>query len=223
VVQLFADRADAGRQLAGALAAYADDPDVIVLALPRGGVPVAYQVARSLRVPLDVYVVRKLGVPGHEELAMGALASDGTCVVDDELIEALGIDQSAVDEVVEREIGELRRRQVAYRDERPEPNLAGKIVIIVDDGLATGATMRAAAIALRARNPATIVAAAPVAAPRTCASLRSVADRVVCVFTPEPFHAVGLYYQNFEQTGDDEVRRLLAAAAAERTGRRVSA
>jgi len=222
-MQLFADRADAGRQLAGALCAYADNPNVIVLALPRGGVPVAYQVARYLRVPLEVYVVRKLGVPGHEELAMGALASDGTCVLDEELIDSLGIDQNAVDEVVAREIGELRRRQAAYREERPEPDVAGKIVIIVDDGLATGATMRAAAIALRARHPAAIVAAAPVAAPRTCASLRSVADRVVCVFTPEPFHAVGLYYQNFEQTGDDEVRRLLAAAEAERTGRRVSA
>jgi putative phosphoribosyl transferase len=222
-MQLFADRADAGRQLAGLLAAYADRPDVIVLALPRGGVPIGYEVARRLHVPLDLYVVRKLGVPGHEELAMGALASDGTCVVDEELIESLGIDEDALQAVVEREMGELRRRQLAYRDERTEPAVAGKTVIVVDDGLATGATMRAAATALRTRDPAGIVAAVPVAAPRTCASLANVVDRVVCVYTPEPFHAVGLYYQNFEQTSDDEVRRLLAAAAAERTGRRMSA
>jgi putative phosphoribosyl transferase len=220
---LFADRADAGRQLAEALSAYGDNPNVIVLALPRGGVPIGYAVARRLRAPLDVYVVRKLGVPGHEELAMGALASDGTCVVDEELIESLGIAEPAVEAVVERELGELRRRDAAYRGARPEPDVAGKIVIIVDDGLATGATMRAAATALRTRRPAAIVAAVPVAARRTCASLRSVAERVVCVETPEPFHAVGLYYQNFEQTTDEEVGRLLAQAAAERTGRRMSA
>lgn len=222
-MQLFADRAHAGRLLADALGAYADAPEVIVLALPRGGVPIGYEVARRLHVPLDVYVVRKLGVPSHEELAMGALASDGTCVVDEELIESLGIDAAALQDVVQREIGELRRREVAYRDARPEPDIGRKTVIVVDDGLATGATMRAAATALRTRHPAEIVAAAPVAAPRTCASLESVADRVVCVATPDPFHAVGLYYQNFEQTSDDEVRRLLARAAADLTGRRISA
>ncbi len=222
-MQLFADRAHAGRLLADALGAYADAPEVIVLALPRGGVPIGYEVARLLHVPLDVYVVRKLGVPSHEELAMGALASDGTCVVDEELIESLGIDAAALQDVVQREIGELRRREVAYRDARPEPDIGQKTVIVVDDGLATGATMRAAATALRTRHPAAIVAAAPVAAPRTCASLESVADRVVCVATPDPFHAVGLYYQNFEQTSDDEVRRLLARAAADLTGRRISA
>jgi putative phosphoribosyl transferase len=221
-MQLFADRTDAGRQLADALAEYAGDPNIIVLALPRGGVPIGYEIARRLGAPLDVYVVRKLGVPGHEELAMGALASDGTCVVDDELIESLGIGAAALEQVVRREIEELRRREAAYRDARPEPAIAGKTVIVVDDGLATGATMRAAATALRHRNPAAIVAAVPVAAPRTCASLRSVVDRVVCAYTPEPFHAVGLYYQNFEQTSDDEVRRLLAEAA-QRTGRRMSA
>ena len=198
-------------------------PDVIVLALPRGGVPIGYEVARRLRAPLDVYVVRKLGVPGHEELAMGALASDGTCVVDEELIASLGIGAAAFEEVVQREIDELRRREIAYRDARPEPDIAGKVVIVVDDGLATGATMRAAATALRVRHPAAIVAAVPVAASRTCASLENVVDRVVCVATPEPFHAVGLYYRNFEQTSDDEVRRLLARAAAELTGRRISA
>ncbi len=194
-----------------------------MLALPRGGVPIGYEVAQRLRVPLDVYVVRKLGVPGHEELAMGALASDGTCVVDDEMIESLGIDAAALEDVVQREIDELRRRDIAYRDGRPEPNIGDKTVIVVDDGLATGATMRAAATALRARHPAAIVAAAPVAAPRTSATLQSLADHVVCVATPEPFHAVGLYYRNFEQTTDEEVRRLLGRAAADLTGRRMSA
>ena len=221
-MRLFADRADAGRQLAELLVEYTDDPGVLVLALPRGGVPIGYEIARRLRVPLDVYVVRKLGVPGHEELAMGALASDGTWVLDDDLIASLRVEPSALDEVVRRESEELRRREAVYRDARPEPDLRGRIVIIVDDGLATGATMRAAATALRRRAPSAIVTAVPVAAPRTVAALRGVVDRVVCVRTPEPFHAVGLYYANFEQTTDDEVRRLLAEAARE-TGRRVSA
>jgi putative phosphoribosyl transferase len=209
-MQLFADRADAGRRLADALAEYVEHPDVVVLALPRGGVPVGYEVARRLRAPLDVYLVRKLGVPGHEELAMGALASDGTCVVDDDLMAALGIDETELEAVIQREMGELRRRESAYREASPKLDLRGKIVIVVDDGLATGATMRAAAMALRAHDPAAIVVAVPVAAPRTAASLQRVADRVVCVYTPEPFHAVGLYYQNFEQTTDDEVRALLS-------------
>lgn len=221
-MQLFADRADAGRQLAELLVQYADDPNVLVLALPRGGVPVGYEIARRLGVPLDVYVVRKLGVPGHEELAMGALASDGTRVLDDELIASLRIEPAALDEVVRREIDELKRREVAYRDARPQPDIRGKTVIVVDDGLATGATMRAAAMALRRREPAAIATAVPVAAPRTVAALHRAVDRVVCVRTPEPFHAVGLYYANFEQTSDEEVRSLLADAARE-TGRRASA
>lgn len=214
-MQLFADRPHAGRRVADLLEEYAGNPDAIVLALPRGGVPVGYEIATRLRAPLDVYVVRKLGVPGHEELAMGAVASDGTCVIDGELIESLGIDSATLDDVVRRELGEMRRRESAYRGVRAEPDLTGKIAIVVDDGLATGSTMRAAALALRQRLPREIVAAVPVAAPRTCAALRAVVDRVVCAATPEPFHAVGLYYQDFEQTTDDEVRRLLSQAAAQ--------
>lgn len=219
-MRLFADRADAGRQLASGLAEYARQESTVVLALPRGGVPVGVEVAASLDAPLDVYVVRKLGVPGREELAMGALAGDGTCVVDDELVESLGVTPEELDAAVARESTEIARRERAYRDARPAPELSGKTVIVVDDGLATGATMRAAAIALRRHNPAKLVVAVPVAAPRTCASLAQEVDRVVCAFTPEPFHAVGLYYENFDQVGDDEVRRLLAQAAAIRGQRR---
>ncbi len=219
-MRLFADRADAGRQLAAGLAEYARQESTVVLALPRGGVPVGFEVATSLDAPLDVYVVRKLGVPGREELAMGALAGDGTCVVDEELVESLGVKPEELDAAVARESAEIARRERAYRDARPAPELTGKTVIVVDDGLATGATMRAAAIALRRHSPAKLVVAVPVAAPRTCASLAQEVDRVVCAFTPEPFHAVGLYYENFDQIGDDEVRRLLAQAAAIRGQRR---
>ena len=219
-MRLFADRADAGRQLAAGVAEYARQGSTVVLALPRGGVPVAFEVAASLDVPLDVYVVRKLGVPGREELAMGALAGDGTCVVDEELVESLGVTPDDLDAAVARETAEIARRERAYRDARPAPELGGKTVIVVDDGLATGATMRAAAIALRRHDPAKLVVAVPVAAPRTCASLAQEVDRVVCAFTPEPFYAVGLYYENFDQIGDDEVRRLLAQASAIRGQRR---
>jgi len=219
-MRLFADRADAGRQLAAGVAEYARQESTVVLALPRGGVPVGFEVAATLDAPLDVYVVRKLGAPGREELAMGALAGDGTCVVDEELVESLGVTPEELDAAVARESTEIARRERAYRDARPPPELSGKTVIVVDDGLATGATMRAAAIALRRHNPAKLVVAVPVAAPRTCASLAQEVDRVVCAFTPEPFHAVGLYYENFDQIGDDEVRRLLAQAAAIRGQRR---
>lgn len=191
-----------------------------MLALPRGGVPVGAQVAERLELPLDVYVVRKLGVPGRAELAMGALASDGTCVFDRGTIASLRIDQHDIDEIVQREMEEVRRRERAFREERPQAEVAGKSVILVDDGLATGATMRAAATALRKRDPAEIVVAVPVAAYRTCRSLEDVADRVVCPYTPEPFVAVGCFYEDFEQTRDDEVRSLIAAAAkrTERAG-----
>jgi putative phosphoribosyl transferase len=209
----YRDRTDAGRRLAAALEEYADAGGVVVLALPRGGVPLAFEVAARLHAPLDVYVVRKLGVPGHEELAMGAVAGDGTVVADEALIESLGITREAFDDVVCRELVELHRREVAYRDGRPPLHLAGKTLIVVDDGLATGATMRAAALALRRRGPAAIVVAVPVAAARTCEELRAVADRIVCPFTPVPFRAVGLHYDDFGQTGDDEVNGLLRRAA----------
>jgi predicted phosphoribosyltransferase len=219
-MRLFADRADAGRQLAAGLTEYGGQENVIVLALPRGGVPIGFEVAASLSAPLDVYVVRKLGVPGREELAMGAIAGDGTCVVDEQLVESLGVTPEELDAAVARESAEIARRERTYREARPAPELSGKTVIVVDDGLATGATMRAAAIALRRHNPKNLVVAVPVAAPRTCASLAHEVDRVVCAFTPEPFHAVGLYYENFDQIGDEEVRRLLAQAAATRGQRR---
>lgn len=214
---LFHDRADAGKELAESLVSYAGDANAIVLALPRGGVPVGYEIAKRLRIPLDVYVVRKLGAPGHEELAMGAVASDGSCVVDEALIESLGVDETTLADVVQRELDEVRRRETAYRDGRREPDIAGKVAIIVDDGLATGATMRVASMALRRNRPASIIVAVPVAAARTCAGLRSVADRVVCLHTPEPFRAVGLYYENFEQMSDAEVCGLLERAV-ETTG-----
>jgi putative phosphoribosyl transferase len=210
----YRNRVDAGRRLAESLAAYADLPKSLVLALPRGGVPVAFEVATRLHAPLDAYVVRKLGVPGHEELAMGAVAGDGTVVLDDRLIDALGISPEQFDDAVQRELEEVRRREGAYRDDRPEPEVSGKVVIVIDDGLATGSTMRAAALALRRRAPASIIIAVPTAAARTCLELKAVAEQVVCPYTPEPFYAVGLYYDDFRQTTDDEVRVLLRKASA---------
>jgi putative phosphoribosyl transferase len=215
----YRNRADAGKHLAESLTAYADLPKALVLALPRGGVPVAFEVATRLHAPLDAYVVRKLGVPGHEELAMGAVAGDGTVVLDDRLIGSLGITPEQVREAVRRELEEVHRREAAYRDGRPEPEVSGKVAIVIDDGLATGSTMRAAAIALRRRAPASIVIAVPTAAARTCEELTAVADQVVCPYTPEPFYAVGLYYDDFQQTTDDEVRMVLRKASRLEAGR----
>jgi predicted phosphoribosyltransferase len=207
--QRFTDRHEAGRELARLLGHYAHRPDVWVLGLPRGGVPVAYEVARALGAPLDVLVVRKLGVPGHEELAMGAIAPGGVRVLNQGLLEQLGIEPRELERVERRERAELERRQQAYRGPRPFPDLRGKSVILVDDGLATGASMRAAVLALRAMNPARIVVAVPVAPPDTCEALLEVADEVKALRQPEPFRAVGLWYEHFPQTSDEEVQELL--------------
>lgn len=205
----FANRVDAGRQLAKCLEDYAGQSDVIVLGLPRGGVPVAAEVAQHLPSPLDIFLVRKLGVPGHPELAMGAIAEGGVQVLDERLIEALAIPRKLVDEIALREGLELDRRDRQYRGARPRPTVSNRTVIVVDDGLATGATMEAAVIALRRLGPAAVVVAAPVGAPQTCARLRRYADRVVCVATPADLGAVGRWYDDFTQTSDDEVCGLL--------------
>jgi predicted phosphoribosyltransferase len=211
---MFRDRAEAGCLLARRLAAFAADPGVVILALPRGGVPVGYEVASALQVTLDVFVVRKLGVPGHGELAMGAIASGGVRVLNPEVVEALGLPDDAIEAVARFEHAELKRRERLYRGDRGPLGVRARTSILIDDGLATGSTMRAAAQALRRLEPARIVIAVPVAPPDVCAALRAAADEVICLATPEPFLAVGLWYQQFEQTSDDEVRRLLAAARA---------
>jgi predicted phosphoribosyltransferase len=210
----FEDRYDAGRHLARRLAQYAHDPSVIVLALPRGGVPVGYEVARALGAPLDVFIVRKLGVPGHEELALGAIASGGVQVLNEAVVDYLHIPPHVIERVAARERAELARRLRLYRGAEPVPSLRDKTVILVDDGLATGATMRAAVLALRQQQPARIVVAVPTAAAETCASFHDIADDIVCDLTPEPFEGVGRWYADFSQTTDDEVRRLLAGARA---------
>jgi erythromycin esterase-like protein/predicted phosphoribosyltransferase len=207
---LFRDRREAGRVLAEKLTAYANRSDVLVLALPRGGVPVGYEVAGALGAPLDVFVVRKLGVPGYEELAMGAVATGGVLVLNDQLVERLGIPQHIIDAVAARERQELARRERLYRSGRPPLDVRGRTVILVDDGLATGATMHAAIQALRQQNPARIVVAVPTASPETCEEMRARADDVICGITPEPFDAVGRWYRDFSQTTDEEVGVLLA-------------
>jgi erythromycin esterase-like protein/predicted phosphoribosyltransferase len=207
----FRDRREAGRLLAAKLMAYANRPDVVALALPRGGVPVAYEVARALHAPLDVFVVRKLGVPGYEELAMGAVATGGVRVLNDQIVRSLHIPEYVIDRVEAEEREELGRRERAYRGGRPPLEVRGRTVILIDDGLATGATMRAAVSALRQLQPARIIVAVPIASPETCDELKVEVEEVVCAITPEPFHAVGYWYEDFTQTTDEEVRELLAA------------
>jgi predicted phosphoribosyltransferase len=209
---IFRDRTEAGQHLAAILAKYANRPGVLVLALPRGGVPVAYEVAKQLGAPLDIFLVRKLGVPGHEELAMGAIASGGVRVVNEDVVGYLKIPEEVIDTVTEIEQQELERREHAYRGDRPPPDVKGRVVILIDDGLATGSTMRAAAAALRKQGPARIVVAVPVSSRETCNEFRSEVDEIVCAVTPEPFRGVGLWYEDFSQTTDDEVRELLERA-----------
>jgi putative phosphoribosyl transferase len=206
----FADRREAGAALAGDLRMYRGRTDLVVLALPRGGVPVAYEVARSLNAPLDVLIVRKLGAPGHPEFAIGAIASGGIRVLDRDSIAANAISERALAAVVQRETAEVVRRERVYRDNRPPVAIKGQVVIVVDDGLATGATMHAAVLALRQQRPAGIVVAVPVGSRQACEMLGEVADQVICALTPEPFAAVGLWYEDFSETTDDEVRQLLA-------------
>lgn len=208
-MRFFHDRADAGRQLAEQLREYANRSDVVVLGLPRGGVPVAFEVASRLGAPLDVFLVRKLGVPGHSELAMGAIAPGGIEILNHDLIDDLGISPASVAQVAASERLELERRNRVFRGDRATPELTSKTAILVDDGLATGATMQAAVTALRRMGPAAIVVAVPVGAPDTCDRLRPLADRLICLTTPSSFSAVGQWYENFSQTTDNEVKQLL--------------
>jgi putative phosphoribosyl transferase len=212
ITPIFENRVDAGRKLAQALTDYQEDPNVIVLALPRGGVPVAQEVAETLDAPLDIFLVRKLGLPGHEELAMGAIASGGIRVLNEAVVDSLDNPEAVIDEVIEREQGELERREQAYRGDRPFPEVEGRTVILVDDGLATGASMRAAVAGLRARNPKKIVVAVPTASPEKCEEFEDEVDEVVCAVTPQPFFGIGYWYNDFSQTTDEEVRQILERA-----------
>jgi predicted phosphoribosyltransferase len=214
-MHVFRDRADAGRQLAQRFDRFSGRNDVVVLALPRGGVPVAYEIANRIGAPLDVLIVRKLGVPGQEELAMGAIASGGIRVLDDRAVRLLGLSDEQLDDVIAAEQAELERREKLYRT-RSAGSVAGKIVILVDDGLATGATMAAAIDAVRTRAPARVIVAVPVAPPEICQSLGRRADAMVCLVTPEHLYAVGVWYEDFTQTTDDEVRGLLDLAERDR-------
>ena len=214
---LFRDRVEAGQRLAEKLKAYTNNPDVLVLGLPRGGVPVAFEVARALHAPLDILVVRKLGVPGYEELAMGAVASGGLCVLNPSVMDGFKIPRSMAETIARQELEEVKRRERAYRDMRPEPKIEGRTVILVDDGLATGSTMQAAVRVLRQQKPARLVVAVPVGAEETCAQFRDEVDEIICAATPDPFRAVGLWYKNFNQTSDEEVRNLLQQAWQQET------
>lgn len=214
ITKFFKNRSEAGRFLAQKLAEYANNPNVVVLALPRGGVPVAYEVAQALKAPLDIFVVRKLGVPGYDELAMGAIATGGTRILNNTVVDYLDISDEAIEAVAGREQRELERRERLYRGARPALDVRGRTVIIVDDGMATGSTMRAAVRALRQQMPEKIIVAVPVGARETCGSFAKEVDTMcVCAITPEPFDGVGLWYRDFEQTSDDEVRQLLTRVA----------
>jgi len=209
---LFENRRDAGQKLAQRLLKFAHQPQVIVLGLPRGGVPVAFEVAKALHAPLDIFLVRKLGVPGQEELAMGAIASGGVRVLNQALIRSLEIPPQVIAVITQQEQQELERREHAYRGNRPKPNLLHRTVLLVDDGLATGASMRAAVVALREQHPAHIVVAVPTAAPEACAEFAEIVDEMICAETPDTFWGVGMWYYDFSPTSDEEVRTLLAEA-----------
>lgn len=211
--RLFRDRIDAGRKLAERLTRYGNRKDVLVLALPRGGVPVAFEVAKALNAPLDLFLVRKLGTPGQEELAMGAIASGGIRVLNEDVVRSLHISEKAINEVALKEQRELERRERAYRGDRPMPDLEGRTIILVDDGLATGTTMRAAIKALRTHKPARIVVAVPTAPRDTCKEFEDEVEEILCAYTPEPFWAVGAWYDDFRQTSDEEVRSIVEKAS----------
>jgi putative phosphoribosyl transferase len=215
-MQRFQDRSDAGRQLARKLSKYGNYPGALVLALPRGGVPVAFEVARAIKAPLDVLIVRKLGLPGQEELALGAIASGGIRILNEDIIEALGVSRSIIDQVTERELAELERREKQYRGNRPAPEIRDRTVILIDDGLATGASMRIAVRSLKDHGPVRIIVAVPVAPAETCTALAREADEVVCSLTPAPFYSIGAWYEDFAQTSDNEVIELLEKARASR-------
>ena len=212
----FQDRRDAGRHLAQELLHYVNRSDAIVLALPRGGVPVAYEVALALNVPLDIFIVRKLGLPGQEELAIGAIASGGIRVLNEDIIHMLHIPDGVIENVAKRELQELQRRERRYRGDNPPPEVQDHTIILIDDGLATGASMRAAVAGLRAQHPARIVVAVPVAAPETCEAFEKEVDEIVCAMTPEPFVGVGWWYEDFAQTTDEGVRLFLEDARRQR-------
>ena len=219
---IFRDRTEAGKHLATKLLNYKNRPDVLVLALPRGGVPVAFEVAQAIDSPLDVFLVRKLGVPGHEELAMGAISTGGVRVLNEDVVDYLLIPEHVIDAIAAEELKELERRELAYRGNRPEPDVKGKTVILIDDGLATGSTIRAAAQALRQQQPARIVVAVPVSAQETCDEYRIGVDEIICAITPERFLGVGRWYLDFSQTTDEEVRDLLERARGEKREKQMS-